>query len=73
VRTFLVERFRERPFSLRRLKPSDISDFVLRHGRTMGVKRAQLVTTAFRSFLRFLFQNGELQTDLALSVPTVAD
>ena len=73
VRKFLVERFRERPFSLRRLKPSDISDFVLRHGRTMAVKRAQLMTTAFRSFLRFLFQNGELQTDLALSVPTVAD
>ena len=73
VRKFLVERFRERPFSLRELKPSDISDFVLRHCRSMSVRRAQLMTTAFRSFFRFLFQNGELQVDLASSVPAVAD
>ena len=30
------------------------------------------MTTAFRSFFRFLFQKGELQTNLAASVPTVA-
>jgi len=73
VRRFLVERFREGPFLLREVKPSDISNFVLRHGHTMAVKRAQLMTTAFRSFFRYLFQKGELQTDLAASVPTVAD
>ena len=39
----------------------------------MAVKRAQLMTTAFRSFFRFLFQKGELQANLAASVPTVAD
>ena len=31
------------------------------------------MTTAVRSFLRFLFQIGELRADLAPSVPTVAD
>ena len=31
------------------------------------------MTTAFRSFFRFLFQKGELKADLAASVPTVAD
>jgi site-specific recombinase XerD len=31
------------------------------------------MTTAFRSFFSFLFQSGELQADLAVSVPTVAD
>jgi len=31
------------------------------------------MTTAFRSFFRFLFQIGELPVDLAASVPTVAD
>jgi site-specific recombinase XerD len=31
------------------------------------------MTTAFRSFFRFLFQRGELQADLAASVPTVAN
>jgi site-specific recombinase XerD len=73
VRRFLVERFREGPFLLREVKPSDISNFVLRHGHTMAVKNAQLMTTAFRSFFRYLFQKGDLQADLAASVPTVAD
>jgi site-specific recombinase XerD len=31
------------------------------------------MTTAFRSFFRFLFQSGELQADLSAAVPTVAD
>jgi site-specific recombinase XerD len=31
------------------------------------------MTTAFRSFFRFLFQKGELQVNLAASVPTVAN
>src|SRR5215470_4552078 len=38
----------------------------------MAVRRAQLMTTSFRSFFRFLFQKGELHADLAASVPTVA-
>ena len=73
VRKFLLERFREGPFRLGEIKRSDISDFVLRHAHSMAVKRAQLMTTAFRSFFRFLFQKGELQADMAASVPTVAD
>jgi site-specific recombinase XerC len=32
-----------------------------------------LLAAAFRSFFRFLFQDGELQVNLALSVPSVAD
>lgn len=73
VHKFLLKRFRGRPFLLKAVKASDISDFVLRHSHGMAVKRAQLMTTAFRSFFRFLFQKGELQADLAASVPTVAD
>src|SRR5438445_1766935 len=73
VHKFVLERFRGRPFLLKAVNASDISDFVLRHSHSMGVKTAQLMTTAFRSFFRFLFQKGELQTDLAASVPTVAD
>ena|SRR5215472_2101859 len=73
VRKFLLERFREGPFRLGEIKPSDISDFVLRNAHSMAVKRAQLMTTAFRSFFRFLFQKGELQANLAAAVPTVAD
>lgn len=73
VRKFLVERFREGPFHFTKVKPSDLSDFVLRNARSMSVGRAHLMTTALRSFFRYLLQRGELQADLAASVPTVAD
>jgi site-specific recombinase XerD len=73
VRKFLGERFRGQPLLLKAVKASDISDFVLRHTPSMNVKRAQVMTTAFRSFFRFLFQKGELRADLAASVPTVAN
>jgi site-specific recombinase XerD len=73
VRQLLVERFRGGPLRLRDLHPSDIAQFVLRHGHHMSVGRAQLMTTAFRSFFRFLLQQGDLPTDLAAAVPTVAD
>lgn len=73
IRKFLIERFREKPLVVREVRSSDVSDFLLRHAPTMSPRRAQLVTAAFRSFFRFLFQNGELQVNLALSVPSVAD
>jgi len=73
IRKFLLQRFQRRPLLLKAVKASNISDFVLRHTRSMGARRAQLMTTAFRSFFRFLFQKGELQVNLAASVPTVAN
>ena len=73
ARKFLVDRFRKKEILLRDLRGTDISAFVLRHAHHMGCRRAQLMTTAFRSFFRFLFQSGELQADLSAAVPTVAD
>jgi len=73
ARKFLVDRFGEGPFPVKEVRASDISTFALRHVPSMGCRRAQLMTTAFRSFFRFLFQNGELEFDLAASVPSVAD
>jgi site-specific recombinase XerD len=37
------------------------------------LKRAQLLVTALRSFLRFLLREAKIQVDLAACVPTVAD
>ncbi len=73
VRKFLLERFRGQRLLLKAVKASDISHFILRHTASMRGKRAQVMTTAFRSFFRFLFEKGELQADLAASVPTVAN
>jgi site-specific recombinase XerD len=70
---FLVERFGAGRVCLQILEPSDISDFVRHHAPTMTRKRAQLMVTALRSFFRFLLQYGEIETDLAASVPTVAN
>jgi site-specific recombinase XerC len=72
ARRLLIERFSKGPLLLKEIEASDISDFVLRRGRTMGVGTAQIMTTAFRSFFRYLFQKGELQADLAACVPAVA-
>jgi site-specific recombinase XerD len=73
VRKFLLERFRGQRLRLKAVKASDISDSILQHAPGMNAKRAQTMTSAFRSFFRFLFQKGELQADLAASVPTVAN
>jgi site-specific recombinase XerD len=73
VDKFLHDRFRGRPFLIKAVNASDISDFVLQHSHSMSVRTAQLMTTVFRSFFRFLLQKGELQVDLAASVLTVAD
>src|SRR5215469_1513470 len=72
IRKFLGERFGDGPFLFKELKPTDISGFILRHAHTMSPKRAQGMTSAHRSFFRFLFGKGKLHVDLALSVPTVA-
>lgn len=70
---FLIERYRGKPLVLKTLKASDISNFVLRHCRNISIKRAQVMTTAFRSFFRYLFQKGDIGTNLAASVPGVPD
>ena len=71
VRQFLVERFGRGPICLRKLVPDDVSNFVLRHGRSGSPKVTQLMVTALRSFCRFLFQAGVTKRDLAGVLPTV--
>lgn len=72
VRRFLVERFGSDELRLRDVGPSDISSFMLQHTPPMSPGRAQLMVTAVRSFFRFLLQGGDIDVDLAASVPTVA-
>lgn len=73
VHRFLVGRFGHEHLQLRELGPSDTSNFVLREARCMSPGRAKLMTTALRSFFRFLLQHGEIDIDLAGCVPAVAD
>lgn len=72
VHRFLGERFVDAPLRLGELHASDSSAFILRHARSTGLGRTKLMVTALRSFLRFLLQHGEIDTDLAASVPAVS-
>lgn len=73
VRRFVDERFGEEPLRLREFGPRDASNFIVRYAHSMSPGRAKLMVTAIRSFLRFLFQRGQIDIDLAEAVPTVAD
>lgn len=73
IRRLLRERFGDGPLAVGELTSADLSGFVLRHAHTMSPGRAKLMVTALRSFVRFLLQHGEIDTDLTACVPTVAN
>lgn len=73
VRRFLVERFGSGPVCLMDIAARDVSQFVLRHASKMARRRASVMTTALRSFFRFLLQAGAIERDLAACVPRLAN
>lgn len=73
ARRFLDQRFGSGPLCLRELRESDVTNFVLRWAHSQSPGRAKLLVTALRSFFRFLLEHGEIEVDLAATVPTVAD
>lgn len=72
VRSFLSERFPEGAVHCQQITAGDLTAFVQRKAILVTSKRAPLVVTALRSFLRYLFQRGILAIDLATCVPTIA-
>ena len=56
IRGFLKDRFGEGPVRLSRLTASDVVGFVQRQVPHLHLKRAKLLTTALRSFLRWFRQ-----------------
>jgi integrase/recombinase XerD len=73
VRRFLAHRFGDRPVRLSRLCADDVVRFVQRQAPRLHLKRAKLLTTALRSFLRYARYRGGITCDLAAAVPTVAN
>jgi site-specific recombinase XerD len=73
VRRFVEERFGKQSLRLGELGPRDVSSFIIRYAHSMSPARARLMVTALRSFLRFLFQRGQIEANLAEAVPAVAD
>jgi site-specific recombinase XerD len=72
ARSFLSERFPKGPLHFQRITAADIIAFVQRQAALVTSRRAPLVVTALRSFLRYLFLQGIVAIDLAPCVPTIA-
>jgi len=72
VRRFLEDRFGTGPLKCEQVNPAEIARFLLRYARAYSLTRVKLMVTALRSFFRFLRLRGDLRSDLAGAVPTVA-
>jgi site-specific recombinase XerD len=73
IRGFLTDRFGHGPVTLSHLCAGDVVRFVQRQAPRLHLKRAKLLTSALRSFLRYLRYRGEVPLDLAAAVPVVAN
>ncbi len=71
VRDFLRHRFGTKPVELSCLNACDVLRFVRQQAARLHRKRAKLMTTALRSFLRYARYCGQLDVDLAAAVPVV--
>ena len=65
IRDFLKDCFRDRQVTLSRLLAGDVVRFVQRQAPRLHLKRAKLMTTALRSFLRYARYRGDVTLDLA--------
>jgi site-specific recombinase XerD len=72
IRRFLVGKFAAGSVDLSALRAADVIQFVQQGAGELIPKRAQLMTTALRSFLRFAQYHGDLKSNLASCVPSVA-
>ena len=73
IRSFLKDRFGDGPVTLSRLCARDVVRFVQRQAPHLHRKRAKLMTSALRSFLKYARYRGEVVLDLAAAVPVVAN
>lgn len=70
---FLKSRFGNSRVTLSRLGACDVVRFVQREAPRLHMKRAKLMTSALRSFLRYARYRGDVTLDLAAAVPVVAN
>jgi integrase/recombinase XerD len=72
IRQFLVGKFGSGSVDLSVMRATDVIQFVQRGAGQLIPKRAQLMTSALRSFLRFAQYRGDIELNLATCVPSVA-
>jgi site-specific recombinase XerD len=69
---FVAQQFGAGPVQVCRLQAPDVIAFVQRNAREHNRGHTLQVTTALRSFLRFLHYRGLIASDLSQAVPSVA-
>jgi len=72
IERFLQRLFGAGPVNVRRLQPADVETGVKHCLRLHSRGFARIVSTALRSFLRYLLFNGSVGTGLTAAVPKVA-
>ena len=73
VKNFIAACFSDNSIRFNRLCSKDITEFVQRFvNKSNSSSSSEKMTTALRAFLRYLWHKGELTTNLALCVPSVA-
>ena len=73
ILSFLKDYFGDGPVILSRLCARDVVSFVQRQAPRLHRKRAKLMATALRSFLKYVRYRGEVALDLAAAVPILAN
>lgn len=73
ISRFLSDCFGCGAVKVSRLGGRDVVGFVQRHAPRLQPKGAKILTTALRSFLRYLRYSREMRLDLATAVPCVAN
>ncbi len=73
IRSFLKDRFGGGLVTLSHLCARDVVRFVQHQAPRLHPKRAKLLTSALRSFLRYARFRGKVKLDLAAAVPIVAN
>lgn len=72
VRSLLQHRFAAGPVALSALSADDVVRFVQRRAKDFHPKRAKVMASALRSFLRYACYRGETRPELIAAVPVVA-
>lgn len=56
---------------LRKIKINMIHRYIMDCGKLYSTKHVQLIASCVRCFFKYLFRRGIIQTDLAVSIPTI--
>jgi site-specific recombinase XerD len=73
VHSFLTECFGSNTVVLAEIGISEITRFIFRRTSSSSCRYGQVITSALRGFFRFLRYRGDIVSDLAAAVPTVAN